>query len=145
MFITMSVATKLQSSAKLVSEPRAILGPTGNRVKPSEDPKRKPEVAKKPLRPKKPVPKIPEQVIRNNGSVDSACSSDSSSSSASSAKKMESSRRTVMVKRNEVKNAMDSAGIVENSSPIPGPIRRCDWITANSGTLLLFIYLFYDL
>lgn len=139
----MSVATKLQSSAKLVSEPRAILCPTGNRVRASEDPKRKTEVVKKPQRPKKPVPKIPEQVIRNNGSVDSACSSDSSSSSASSAKKMESSRRTVMVRRKEVKNAKvvpdGSAEIAENSPPIPGPIKRCDWITPNSGTLVLFI------
>ncbi|KAJ0087235.1 hypothetical protein Patl1_09103 [Pistacia atlantica] len=135
----MSVATKLQSSAKLVSEPRAILGPTGNRVRASEDPKRKTEVVKKPQRRKKPVPKIPEQVVRNNGSVDSACSSDSSSSSASSAKKMESSRRTEMVKRNEVKNAKvvpdGSAEIAENSPPIPGPIKRCDWITPNSDPL----------
>lgn len=140
MFIT-SMATKVQALAKPVSEQRAILGPTGNRVRASEDPKRKTEVAKKPQRPIKPASRIPEPVIRNNGSVDSSCSSDSSSSTASPAKKIESSRRTVTVKRKNVKNMKivpdASSEIPEASRIISEPIKRCDWITPNSGKLSL--------
>ncbi|KAJ4701917.1 putative DNA-3-methyladenine glycosylase [Melia azedarach] len=139
-FIT-SMATKVQALAKPVSEQRAILGPTGNRVRASEDPKRKTEVAKKPQRPIKPASRIPEPVIRNNGSVDSSCSSDSSSSTASPAKKIESSRRTVTVKRKNVKNMKivpdNSSEIPEASRIISEPIKRCDWITPNSDPLYI--------
>ncbi|KAK3231562.1 hypothetical protein Dsin_003443 [Dipteronia sinensis] len=137
----MSVAVKLQSSAKPVSEPRAILGPTGNRVRASDDPKRKTEAPKKLQRPKKPVQVIPAPVVRNNVSTDSSCSSDSSSSSGSSAKKkLESSRTTVMAKRNGVKNmkVVPDGGVVEIeeiSPKVSGPIKRCDWITSNSDPL----------
>lgn len=130
-----SVTTKLQSSAKPVAEPRAILGPTGNRVRSSEDPKRKTEALKKPQRPKKPVQEIPAPVVRNNVSTDSSCSSDSSSSSGSSAKKkLENSRRTSTAKRKGVKNVKvvpDGGG----AEIVAGPIKRCDWITSNSDPL----------
>ncbi|KAH9692847.1 DNA glycosylase superfamily protein [Citrus sinensis] len=119
------MATKVQSLARPVSEQRAILGPTGNRVRASQDPKRKTEVPKKP---KKPAPKIPEPVIRNNASVDSSCSSESSTSSAASAKRMENSRRSVTAKRNGVKNMKvvphASAEIPEASPVNSGPIKR---------------------
>lgn len=132
------MATKVRSLARPVSEQRAILGPTGNRVRASEDPKQKTEVPKKP---KKPAPKIAEPVIRNNASVDSTCSSDSSTSSAISAKKMENSRRSVTVKRNGVKNMKfdphASAEIPEASPVNSGPIKRCDWITSNSDPLYI--------
>ncbi|KAL5777952.1 hypothetical protein ACOSP7_010878 [Xanthoceras sorbifolium] len=136
----MSVAIKLQSSANPVSEPRAILGPTGNRVRASEDPKRKTEAPKKPQRAKNRVQEIPAPVVRNNDSVDSSCSSDCSSSSGSSAKKkLESSRRNVTAKRNRVKNVKvvpDGGVEIEGISPkVSGPIKRCDWITSNSGPL----------
>lgn len=132
------MATKVQSLARPVSEQRAILGPTGNRVRASEDPKRKTEVPKKP---KKPAPKIPEPVIRNNASVDSSCSSESSTSSAASAKRMENSRRSVTAKRNGVKNMKvvphASAEIPEASPMNSGPIKRCDWITPTSDPLYI--------
>ncbi|KAH9692848.1 DNA glycosylase superfamily protein [Citrus sinensis] len=132
------MATKVQSLARPVSEQRAILGPTGNRVRASQDPKRKTEVPKKP---KKPAPKIPEPVIRNNASVDSSCSSESSTSSAASAKRMENSRRSVTAKRNGVKNMKvvphASAEIPEASPVNSGPIKRCDWITPNSDPLYI--------
>ena len=126
----MSVATKP------VSETRAILGPAGNRVRVSEEPKRKSENnIKKPQRPRKPVPEIPEPVVRNNVSVDSSCSSDSSSSGGTSTKKSASSTRSV--KRIGFKAAkvvphnVDTAPL--SSPKISGPPKRCDWITPHSG------------
>ncbi|KAJ7966717.1 putative DNA-3-methyladenine glycosylase [Quillaja saponaria] len=131
----MSVMTKLQSSVKPVSEePRAILGPAGNRGRVSEEPKRKNESLKNLQRPKKQVPRIPESIVQNNLSVDSSCSSDSTSSGSST--KIVNSRRTV--KRNGVKPAKvvpDDVDFVAFSLKDPGPIKRCDWITPNSDCL----------
>lgn len=140
------MATKPQVSAKLVSEQRAILGPTGNRVRASEDPKRKTEAPKKQQRPRKVVQEIPAQAVRNNVSVDS-CSSDSSASSGSSAKKLENSRRNVIVRRNGVKNANvvpdGTTEVAEISPKASGPIKRCDWITPNSGTRVFFFIFWF--
>lgn len=125
----MSVATKLRSP---VCEPRAILGPGGNRVRVSEDLKHKNEGLKKPQRPRKPVSEMPESAVRNNVSVDSSCSSDSSSSG--SLAKTVSSRRTV--RRNglrPVKVVPDGVGVGAVSPKLSGPPKRCDWITPNSG------------
>lgn len=129
----MSVATKLQLSAKPVSEPRAILGLAGNRVRVSEELKRKADNPKRPLRQRNRASEIPEPAVRNNVSVDSSCSSDSSSS-ASSAKKTVNSRT---VRRNgfgPVKVVPDGAEAAALLSPkISGPPKRCDWITPHSG------------
>lgn len=128
----MSVATKLQLSSKPVSEPRAILGLAGNRVRVSEELKRKAENPKRPLRQRNRASEIPEPAVRNNVSVDSSCSSDSSSS-ASSAKKTVNSRT---VRRNgfgPVKVVPDGAEAAALLSPkISGPPKRCDWITPHS-------------
>ncbi|KAJ1384930.1 Methyladenine glycosylase [Sesbania bispinosa] len=137
----MPVVTKLQSYAKPVSEPRAILKPAGNRVAVSEEPKRKKE---NPQRARKEVQEICDSIVRSNVSVDSTCSTDSSNSSSnSSAKKVNSvtvnaSRRTV--KRNGFKPARvvpDAVDVATLSPPPKGsaPPKRCDWITQNSDPL----------
>ncbi|OMO87621.1 Methyladenine glycosylase [Corchorus capsularis] len=133
----MSVATKLKPSPKPVSEPRAILGPTGNRVRVSDESKRKTEGLKKPQRRKIPVSESPNSVVQNNVSVDSSCSSDSSSSSASV--KTVSSRKTVKrsgVKPVKAKVAPTADEVVVEISPVLSePSKRCDWITPFSDPL----------
>lgn len=122
--MAMTVATKLQSS---ICEPRAVLGPGGNRVRVSEGPKRKNEGLKKPpQRPRKPVSEIPESVVRKNVSVDSSCSSDTCSSGSSP--KTTSPGRTLRHK------SLRPRKLVPNDVVKPdGPPKRCEWITANSG------------
>jgi DNA-3-methyladenine glycosylase I len=129
----MSGATKLRSAEKQMQEPpRAILGPAGNRVRVSEEAKRKIEVLKKSLqKPKKPVEKMSQAAVKNNLSVDSTCSSDSYSSSSSSGRN---------VKRNGIKQVKDvpnGGEIKDASSKKDGPVKRCDWITPNSGKKLV--------
>ncbi|XWS21093.1 hypothetical protein CRYUN_Cryun30bG0025700 [Craigia yunnanensis] len=131
------MATKLKSSPKSVMEPRAILGPTGNRVRVSDESKRKTEALKKPQRPKIPVSQSPQSAVQSNVSVDSSCSFDSSSSNSSF--KTVSSRKTV--KRNGVKPvkakvAPTADKIVTEVSPATSePLKRCDWITPFSDPL----------
>ncbi|XWS25727.1 hypothetical protein CRYUN_Cryun27aG0092500 [Craigia yunnanensis] len=133
----MSVATKLKSSPKSVMEPRAILGPTGNRVRVSDESKRKTEALKKPQRPKIPVSQSPQSVVQSNVSVDSSCSSDSSSSN--SPLKTVSSRKTVNrngVKPVKGKVATTADEVVTEISPVIWePLKRCDWITLFSDPL----------
>ncbi|XP_007017467.2 PREDICTED: probable GMP synthase [glutamine-hydrolyzing] [Theobroma cacao] len=133
----MSVATKLKSSPTPVTEPRAILGPTGNRVRVSDESKRKPEAQKKPQRPKFRVSKSPQSVVQSNVSVDSSCSSDSSSSNSSV--KTVSSKKTVKrigVKPVKAKVAPTADEVVAEPSPVlPEPLKRCDWITPFSDPL----------
>lgn len=123
------------------SEPRAILGPAGNRVRVSEDPKRNNnnnDCLKNPRRPRKPAPvpapEIPKSVVVNNVSVDSTCSSDSSSSN-SSAKKVNFTK--TVKKRNGLKPVKVVPDGVDNVAALSlkslGPPKRCDWITPNSG------------
>ncbi|KAL6216114.1 hypothetical protein ACLB2K_009341 [Fragaria x ananassa] len=122
--MAMSVATKLQSS---ICEPRAVLGPGGNRVRISEGPKHKCEGLKKPpQRPRQPAPEIPVSVVKKNVSVDSSCSSDTSSTGSSP--KTASPRKTVRhIKR------LRPPKLVSNDVVKPdGPPKRCEWITANS-------------
>ncbi|PON33736.1 Methyladenine glycosylase [Parasponia andersonii] len=128
----MSVATKLQSP---VCETRSILGPGGNRARVSEDSKRKGEDLNKPQRTtmmtRKLVPEVPQSVVRNNGSVDSSCSSDSSSSGSSA--KTVSSKKTVRRKGfRPVKIVPDGVEAAAPSPRVLGPPKRCDWITPNS-------------
>lgn len=122
----MTVATKLQSS---ICEPRAVLGPGGNRVRVPEGPKRKNEGLKKPpQRPRKPVSEIPASVVRKNVSVDSSCSSDTCSSGSSP--KTASPGRTLRHK------SLRHRKLVPNDVVKPdGPPKRCEWITANSDPL----------
>lgn len=135
----MPVVTKFQSCAKPPSEPRPVLKPAGNRVAISQDPKR--NNLKKPQRPIKQVPQIPDTVVQSNVSLDSTCSSDSSSSSNASAKKVNSaSRSRTTVKRNGFKpiRVVPHAVDVATLSPTPkpsGPPKRCDWITPHSDPL----------
>lgn len=132
------MATKLHSP---VCEPRAILGPGGNRVRVSEGPKRKGEALKKPQtqRTRKPtvVSEVPQSVVRSNGSVDSSCSSDSSSSGFL-AKTVSSKKTPPTVKRKglkPVKVVPDGVEAVAASPKISGPPKRCDWITPNSDSI----------
>ncbi|KAF4348237.1 hypothetical protein F8388_015056 [Cannabis sativa] len=142
--MAMSVATKLQSP---ICEPRAILGPGGNRVRVSEDPKRKGEALRKPQKTttttvtRKPVTEVPQTVVRNNASVDSSCSSDSSSSG--SLVKTVSSKKTLRRKgMRPAKIVPDSVEVAGTTSPkILGPPKRCDWITPNSDPIYT---LFHD-
>lgn len=129
----MPVPAKPQPTAKPVAELRAILGPGGNRVAVGkEDPKRQ----SKPQKPRKPsAAEVPASAVRSSASVDSTASSDSNSnsSSASSVKKMAKCRRTV--------KSVVGATVARPVSPgaedggVSGPLKRCDWITANSDPL----------
>ncbi|GAV59626.1 Adenine_glyco domain-containing protein [Cephalotus follicularis] len=137
----MYVPKKLRSSAKPVPEPRAILGPTGNRVRVSDRAKPKTEALKKPQR-----PKITENaVVRNTVSVDTTtCFSDSSSSSSSigSSVLMVTSRSSA-VKRSGLKPAKVAplAGeVTDFSSENSRPVKRCDWITPHSEPLYTYFH-----
>ncbi|KAG6786571.1 hypothetical protein POTOM_008177 [Populus tomentosa] len=134
----MSGATKLQSATKQVHEPpRAILGPTGNRARVLEEARRKIEVLRKSQqKPKKPVEKMSQAAVKNNFSVDSTCSSDSSSSSSSGV----SSSSGKNVKHYGIKKVKDDRNgreILDVSSKKERPVKRCDWITPNSGKKLV--------
>ncbi|KAF2324506.1 hypothetical protein GH714_015019 [Hevea brasiliensis] len=145
----MSVSSKLQSSAKPVPEKRAILVPTGNRVRVSEESRRKSEVLEKAQqRPKKSVAKaavseMQQAVVENNLSVDSSCSSDSnfsssSSSSSRSSATVASPRRTV--KRNGLRavKVVPDGGEFGGISPKKNVLaKRCDWITPHSDPLYM--------
>ncbi|KAJ9674656.1 hypothetical protein PVL29_023907 [Vitis rotundifolia] len=123
--MAMSVATKLQSPAKPLSEGRGVLGPGGNRFRVSEEAKRKKEGLKKPQQHTKPPSEVPEAVVRNNLSFESSCSSDSSSSGSSV--KMVNSRGRVK------RNGLKPVKVVPDGVEVPA--KRCDWITPNSDPL----------
>ncbi|XP_038715948.1 probable GMP synthase [glutamine-hydrolyzing] isoform X2 [Tripterygium wilfordii] len=137
----MSEPAKLRSRSNPVMEPRAILGPGGNRVvRVNEELKRKTEGLQTKLQQgtRKTIQKMPQSAVRKNVSVDSTCSSDSSST-GSSEKMVVSSRRTA--KRNglrSVKVVPDEIAVVGEISKVsPGPVKRCDWITPNSDPLYI--------
>lgn len=121
--MAMSVATKLQSPAKPLSEGRVVLGPGGNRFRVSEEAKRKKEGLKKPQQHRKQSSEVPEAVVQNNLSFESSCSSDSSSSGSSV--KMVNSRGRVK------RNGLKPVKVVPHGVEVPA--KRCDWITPNSG------------
>ncbi|WCJ35287.1 DNA glycosylase superfamily protein [Euphorbia peplus] len=121
----MSVATKLQSGEKRGIYQRAILGPTGNRVRVLEESRRKGPVLKKP-----PVADTPQTVIKNNLSVDSSCSSDSDSNSFSSSS---SSLKVATPKRTVKPNVFRTVKVLPQDQDVP--VKRCDWITPNSDPL----------
>lgn len=123
--MAMSVATKLQSPAKPLSEGRVVLGPGGNRFRVSEEAKRKKEGLKKPQQHRKQPSEVPEAVVRNNLSFESSCSSDSSSSGSSV--KMVNSRGRVKRK------GLKPVKVVPHGVEVPA--KRCDWITPNSDPL----------
>lgn len=138
----MSLATKLQQSAKPVRESRQILGPTGNRVRVSERPECKrnnKELLKNAQKPRIPscgLTKVAVSknvttkiAVENNVSRDSSCLANSSQS-GSSVKSVQSKPR---VKRNYLLN---SAKVVPDGVNAPVvPLKRCDWITPNSDPL----------
>lgn len=122
--IEMSVAAKLQSPAKPLSEGGVALCAGGNRFRVSEVAKRKKEGLKKPQQLlRKPPSEVPEAIVRNNLSFESSCSSDSSSS-GSSVTAVKSSGR---VKH----NGLRPVKVVPDG--VDFPVKRCDWITPNSG------------
>lgn len=120
----MSVATKLQSPVKPLSEGRVVIGLGGNRLRVSEEDKRKKEGLKRSQQQSRKTPsEVPEAIVRNNLSFESSCSSDSSSS-GSSVKMVNSKGR---VKHNGLKPVK----VVPDAVEVPA--KRCDWITPNSG------------
>lgn len=130
------VTTKLRSPVKPMVESRAILCSTGNRFRVS-----KTEIAKK----KKPqqVTKSPAAAEKQDSSVTSnfSASTDdyysSSSSSERSSVKTTNSGKITPSKRNgsvtKLNNVVAVAAVVDISPEIPGPVKRCHWITPNSG------------
>lgn len=132
----MSVASKLQSP---ISEPRAVLGPGGNRVRVLEGPKRKDDGAKKPPqqtpRPRKPVPELPEPVVRSDVSVDSTCSSDTSSSGYSA----KTASPGKIVRRKSLRPAKVASDDAEVAKPA-GPPKRCEWITPHAGKICCALF-----
>ncbi|KAI3439646.1 uncharacterized protein J3R85_004479 [Psidium guajava] len=124
----MPVPAKLRPTAPPVAEPRAVLGPGGNRVAVAEDQERQSQ----PQKPRKPAAEVPALAVRSAASVDSTCSSDSNSSGASSVKKMAKCRRTA---RCVGARAARPASPVAEDGGVSGPFKRCDWITANSDPL----------
>jgi DNA-3-methyladenine glycosylase I len=133
----MSGATKLQSPTKQVHEPpRAILGPTGNRARVLEEARRKIEVLRKSQqKPKKPVEKMSQAAVKNNLSVDSTCSSDSSSSSSGVSSSSGKNVKHYGIKK--VEDVRNGREIKDVSSKKERPVKRCDWITPNSGKKLV--------
>ncbi|KAF5943261.1 hypothetical protein HYC85_020903 [Camellia sinensis] len=110
----MSVATELRSPAKSHSETRAILGPTGNRVRVSEEAKRKKEVLKRPQKPSRLVSEATRSIVLNNSSLDSTSSLESSSG-GSSVKMVSSKRRVKPNGSNSVKVVPDGVDLVSLS------------------------------
>lgn len=121
------VTNKLRSPVKPMVEPRAIFCSTGNSFRVS-----KPEITKK----------KPEQLSRVTKSpVDSSVTSNFSASTddySSSSSSSERSSSVNLLRRNvngvtKVNNVVAVAAVVDISPEIPGPVKRCHWITPNSG------------
>ncbi|MCD7453431.1 hypothetical protein HAX54_020900 [Datura stramonium] len=133
----MSSSPELRSPGKTGADTRKILGPGGNRVRDSEEQKRKKEGMKKPERPKKAAASLTPKTIfpvRSNGSVDSS-SSDSSIAKVVNAKR--GVERSTGVKK-PAKVIPDGVEAAETLSPVvPIPLKRCDWITPNSEPLYI--------
>lgn len=134
----MSSSPELRSPAKTCGDTRKILGPGGNRVRDSEEQKRKKEGMKKPeLRTKKVAATVKPKTIlpvRSNGSVDSSSSSDSSTG-----KVVNFSNSTGVKKPAKVVPHRVEVEAAETASPVvPVPLKRCDWITRNSGNFSNF-------
>lgn len=124
----MSVVTE-----KPGAETRSILAPTGNRVRVAEEQGRKKEMAKKPAeKPKKVTSEKPiAAVVRCNVSADS--SSDSCSSCSGS--NVKSGKRRMPANHKAAKIVPDGVEALTLSPAVPLPVKRCDWITPNSGKI----------
>ncbi|CAA2967633.1 Hypothetical predicted protein [Olea europaea subsp. europaea] len=129
------------------SETRSILAPTGNRVRVGEEQRMKRDMLSKNSveKPKRVTSQtLPKRsggaavaVVLSNVSADS--SSDSSSSCGGSTVKSVGSKRRIVKNSN---GFVKPAKIVPNgvealalSPMVPGPVKRCDWITPNSEPL----------
>ncbi|XP_010539924.1 PREDICTED: uncharacterized protein LOC104813844 [Tarenaya hassleriana] len=141
----MFAATKLRSPVK-PAVGRAILGPTGNRFRVSEELRRKTEIAKKKTPPSqqpqqrrmKSVAGMPDSAVRTDFSVDSSSSTDSSSSASDrSPVKISVVPGRAPTRTNGVMRSVKAItdGVTDGSPRILGPVKRCDWITPNSDTL----------
>lgn len=139
----MSSLPELRSPAKTGGDTRKILGPGGNRVKDSEEQKKKKkEGMKKPeFRSKKAAASLTPKTIlpvRSNGSVDSSSSSDSSIAKDVIFSKRGVERSTGVKKPAKVVPHGVEVEAAETFSPvIPIPLKRCDWITPNSEPLYI--------
>lgn len=131
----MPVAGKPRPLAMAGAEPRAVLGPAGDRVRASPDESKRKNVSlTKQRQTRKPAPELPESALRNNVSVDTVCSTDSTSS-CSSAKmaKLSWTTKRVRVKPSKLARNPPGADAVESVTKPPDQWKRCDWVTPHSG------------
>ncbi|CAH2067346.1 unnamed protein product [Thlaspi arvense] len=144
----MSVVTKLRSPVKPMAESRAILCSTGNRFRVSKTeiatkkPQQQPRVTKSPAAAK------PDSSVTSNLTASTDDSYSSSSSERSSVKTKNSdkiitpSKRTGSVTKLNNNVVAVAVAVAEDISPeIPGPVKRCHWITPNSDPIYV---LFHD-
>lgn len=120
------------TEVKTAVERREILGPAGNRVREVEEQKKKKDGVKKAERGKKlgaESPKPGPVVVRSTGAVDR--------SGSSTLKKLNSKGR-VNGNANKPAKVVPDGAVAMSMSPIaPVPLKRCDWITPNTGNLVL--------
>ncbi|CAI9116685.1 OLC1v1017898C1 [Oldenlandia corymbosa var. corymbosa] len=119
----MSVVVELNSHAKANSDARKILGPGGNRVRVSEEEKKKKEGLKKKLAADTPIP-----VKKSVSSISPKSKVDNRSSA-----KSENSRKKVKelsdLDKEAAKVVRDGVETLTLSPPVSGPVKRCEWIT----------------
>lgn len=131
----MPVACEHRPLGTAGAQQRAVPGLAENRVRASSDESKRKNVSlTKQRQARKPAKELPESTVRNSVSVDTVCSTDSSRS-GSSVKTGKPSRTTKRVGAKPAKLDRNAPGAEagEASSKPPGPLKRCDWITPNSG------------
>lgn len=138
----MSVATELHHSpGKQEPETRKILGPGGNRVRVLEEEKKKKKPAFKSnavSTTKKLVTENPKPVAVRNGSDSPLCNG-SAPKSVGLKKKMK-KKGTNNSSLKAAKVVPDGAETLALSPTVGGPVKRCDWITPNSGKLFFCLF-----
>lgn len=134
----MSSSPELRSPAKPGSDTRKILGPGGNRVRDLEQQKmKKPELRRKKAAAASLTPSKTILPVRSNVSVDSSSSSDFSVAKVVNSKI--GVERSSGVKKNAkvVPHGVEVEAAETLSPVVPVPLKRCDWITPNSGPLYI--------
>lgn len=143
----MSESSELDSQAKQEIETRKILGPGGNRVRVFEEEKKKKDgmMKNKKQQPGKKTNDVVATkklvsheslkfVAVKNGLAD-ICS-DSSLCNGSAAKSVSIKKKSKNSSVNKAAKIVPDGGEILAISPIVrGPVKRCDWITPNSGKL----------
>lgn len=135
-----TTTTELRGEVKPAVERREILGPAGNRVRVMEEQKKKKDGLKKPERAKKPAAETPKPgpAVRSTGSADRSASSDSSSCGGSTLKKFNSKGRVTGNVNKPAKVVPDGAVAMPAMAPVP--LKRCDWITPNTGNFSVIFF-----